>query len=82
MPRMLDLANVLQLVIHRLNDRLLSEQNLVNQFDQVLLHVFTRFGHKLKSALVEFLKQLLSDIASITPAEQGRFIVRNEKLAA
>ena len=66
MARMLDLAKVLQLVIHRFNQRSLLQQNLVHQFDQALLHVLFRFGHQLQATLVEFLKQLLRDVAPVT----------------
>ncbi len=39
MARMLNLANVLELVIHGLNDGALPQQDFVDEFDQPLLHV-------------------------------------------
>ncbi len=65
MARMLNLANVLQLVVDGLNDRSFSQQDFVDELDETLLHVLAGFGHQLQSAIVELLEQLLTDVTSV-----------------
>jgi|GEM_PF-6776312 len=62
MSGMLDLANVLELIIHRFNQRPFPQQNFVHQLNEPLFHVFLGFGDELQSACVEFFKQLLTDV--------------------
>ena len=40
MARMLDLENILELVVDRLDERVLAPKDFVFQLDQLLLHVF------------------------------------------
>ncbi len=62
---MFNLANVLELIIHRLNQRSFPQQNLVHQLEEALFHVWLGFGHELQAALIEFFKQLLAHVAPV-----------------
>lgn len=56
------LCNVLQLIIHRLNDRSFPEKKFVRNAHQRALHVAFQLGDKLYSVNEESLKESLADI--------------------
>ena len=59
---MLNLRNVFELIIDRLNNCALTQQNLVNQLDQTVFHIFLALSNQLWTLFRELLKQLLGDI--------------------
>ena len=63
---MLNLGNVLQFIIHSLNDRPLPEQQLVGNGHQSSLHVALEFRDKLNAIHKKSFKQTLSNISFIT----------------
>lgn len=65
MARMFDLANVLELIIDRLDQRAFARQQFVDQRYQLVLHVLFQFGDQLDTLFVEQLEQYLRDVAPI-----------------
>ena len=53
MAGVLDLRNVLQLVEHGLDDRPLTQQQFIGQWEQPVLHVGLEFGNQLHAKRVE-----------------------------
>jgi predicted house-cleaning noncanonical NTP pyrophosphatase (MazG superfamily) len=47
MPGMLNLADVLELVIHRFNQRPFAKENLIDQLEQAIFHGLLRLRHQL-----------------------------------
>jgi hypothetical protein len=65
MWRMFDLADVFELVIDGLNNGPFAQEYLVDELDEPILHILFCFGDQLQTALIEFLKEGLGDIASV-----------------
>src|SRR5258708_34467345 len=66
MAGMLDLADVLELVVDRLDDRALAEEQLVRESHQAVAHVLAPAGDKLDRMLdAELLGQRLRDVALV-----------------
>ena len=65
MPGMFDLCNILQLVIDRFNQGPFSEQNLVSNTHQGVLHIVFNFSDKLYTIKEKVLKQSLADISLV-----------------
>ena len=63
---MLHLGNVLQFIIHSLNDRPLPEQQFVGNGHQSSLHVAPEFRDKLNAIHEKSFKQMLSNISFVT----------------
>src|SRR5260370_42356895 len=66
MAGMLDLADVLELVVDRLDDRALAQEQLVRESHQAVAHVLAPAGDKLDRMLdAELLGQRLRDVALV-----------------
>ena len=63
---MFNLCNVLQFVIHSLNDSSLPEQQFVGNRHQSSLHVALEFSDKLNSIHKKSFKQMLSNVPLVT----------------
>ena len=65
MPGMLDLRNIFQLVIDGFDDIPFSEQDLVNQREQFIFHIFSDGSDELYPLLEKAFEERLRNIASI-----------------
>ena len=64
--RMLDLADILELVVDALDDRTFTQKQLVGKREQPPAHILARFGHEVKAPLdQELLGERLGDVAAI-----------------
>ncbi len=79
MARMLDLKNILELVVGRLDEGALTQQDFVHQIDQLLLHVFLVASDQLQALLVKLFEESLRDITSVSTefSEQALAHLRN-----
>ena len=66
MPGVLNLADVLQLVVDRLNERPFAEKQLIPPPHEPILHVLADFGQEFESLSKEGIVQGLGNIAPIT----------------
>lgn len=66
MSGMLYLCNVLQFIIHGLNDSSLSEQKFVRDAHQCSFHIAFQLGNKLYAINEKSLEKILADIALVT----------------
>ena len=56
--RMLDLTNVLELIIDRLAQGALAQEDFVEHRHQLVLHIFPDLGDQLQARLPELIKEL------------------------
>ena len=59
------LTYILQFIVHRLYHRTLSEQQLIIQAHQGVLHVLLYLGHQMYIVHKEHLKEVLTDIPPV-----------------
>ena len=59
------LTHILQFIVHRLYHRTLSEQQLIIQAHQGVLHVLLYLGHQMYIVHKEHLKEVLTDIPPV-----------------
>lgn len=59
------LTHILQFIVHCLNDRTFSEQQLIIQAHQGVLHVLLYLGHQMYIVHKEHLKEVLTDIPPV-----------------
>ncbi len=52
--------------MHRFSQRAFPQQNLVHPLDEALFYGFLGFSDALQASLIEFLKQLLSKVVSVS----------------
>lgn len=62
---MLNLGDVIQLVVNRLQDRTVTQQQLIGQIHQPVLHVRFEMGNELNALLPQLLKQGLRQVALV-----------------
>lgn len=74
MPRVLDLADVLQLIHHRFDQRSLPQQQLVPQQDQSVFHVLFDASDQLKAAAKQLLEQILADVSFVAHEFAEQFL--------
>ena len=65
MARVLNLADVFQLIVHTLDQRPLPEQKLFEDRHQFVFHIAFEFGDQLHAFPPQLLEQLLPKVASI-----------------
>ena len=65
MPRVLDLRDVLELVDDRLDNPAFSQEQLVKQRHQPVLHIALESCDHLQSASEEFIKECLLDVSPV-----------------
>ena len=59
MTRVLDLANVLELIVDSFYQGAFAQQQFVNQRHELVFHVFLQFGDQLNALFVEQVEQFL-----------------------
>ena len=67
------LRYVLELVVYGLNDRTLSQQQLIGHHHQSILHVLSDSRNQFQALGKELLKELLGDIAFILLVRRSSF---------
>ena len=73
---MLQLRDVLQFVVDRLNDRPFAKQYLVGDAHQAVLHVALHLGYQLDAIDEQFPKQLFRYVALVSDQQQRDFTLQ------
>jgi len=73
---MLQLANILQMVVHRLDDGPLAQVNLIADVHQAILHVLAGLGNQMYPVDEQLLKQALADVPFVTEQLPEDFVVK------
>lgn len=61
----LDLAHILELVVDRLDERSLAQQNLLLPIHELIGHVFPYMGDQFQATSIKFIEEVLADIAFV-----------------
>jgi hypothetical protein len=61
----LDLTDIFQLIVHALDQRPLAQQEFIEKWHQLVLHITLQFGNSLQTFCPSLLEQFLADGAAI-----------------